>query len=110
MKLLFDNNLSPRLVTRLSDLFADSIHVANLALERADDDDVWAHAEQHGLTIVTKDGDFNDLLVVRGFPPKVVLLRVGNVTTAQVETILRSRFDQIQALDDQPTVGILVLL
>ncbi len=44
MKLLFDQNLSPRLVTRLADLFADSSHVQTEGLDCASDDQVWEHA------------------------------------------------------------------
>jgi plasmid maintenance system antidote protein VapI len=38
MKLLFDQNLSPRLATRLQDLFPDSSHVFWLNLDQAEGD------------------------------------------------------------------------
>ena len=38
MKLLFDQNLSPKLVHRLADLFPDSSHVQLVGLDRAGDD------------------------------------------------------------------------
>ena len=41
MKLLFDQNLSPKLVNRLSDLFPGSNHVQSAALDCADDDLIW---------------------------------------------------------------------
>lgn len=37
MKLLFDQNLLPRLVNRLADLYPDSQHVSFLGLEQEDD-------------------------------------------------------------------------
>jgi predicted nuclease of predicted toxin-antitoxin system len=82
MKLLFDHNLSPRLLTRLADIFPDASHVALVGLERASDEIVWAHAQAHGHIIVTKDADFSDFSVLRGFPPKVIWIRIGNCTTS----------------------------
>ena len=54
MKLLLDQNLSPRLPMQLVDVFPGSAHVDPLGLGVADDDAVWNHARQHGLAIVTK--------------------------------------------------------
>ena len=41
MKLLFDQNLSPRLTRLLADIYADSIHVREVGLRDADDLVVW---------------------------------------------------------------------
>ena len=37
MRLLFDHNLSPKLVRRLADLYPDSTHVTDAGLDRATD-------------------------------------------------------------------------
>ncbi|MCH8310936.1 MAG: DUF5615 family PIN-like protein, partial [Chloroflexi bacterium] len=58
MRLLLDQNLSPRLKELLADLFPGSIHVRDVGLESATDDVVWSYAGQQGLTIVSKDSDF----------------------------------------------------
>ena len=84
MKLLFDQNLSPKLAKRLADLFADSSHVQSEGLDCASDDQVWEHARLNGFAIVSKDADFNNLNVVRGSPPKVIWLVLGNCATAHV--------------------------
>ena len=55
MKLLFDQNLSPDLVTKLADHYPDSAHVVTHALDRALDETVWVFAREHGYTLVTKD-------------------------------------------------------
>jgi predicted nuclease of predicted toxin-antitoxin system len=49
MKLLFDQNLSPRLVNRLAVLFPDSAHVQSVGLDCANDDQVWEYARLNGL-------------------------------------------------------------
>ena len=61
MKLLFDHNLSPRLVNRLADIYPDSNHLFNLNLDTAEDSFVWKYARDNDLTIVTKDSDFSEL-------------------------------------------------
>ncbi len=109
MKLLLDQHLSPRLVRRLGDAYPDSAHVSDLGLDRADDNDIWNHAREHGFTIVSKDVDFNDLGVVRGFPPKVIWIRRGNCTTDQIEGILRQHSDAIRSMEESDKIGILML-
>jgi predicted nuclease of predicted toxin-antitoxin system len=109
VKLLFDQNLSPKLVNRLADLFSGSSHVQSEGLDCADDDQVWNHAKQNGFAIVSKDADYNNLSVVRGSPPKVIWLLPGNCTTAQVERVFRARFADIDAIEKDPSVGTLAL-
>ena len=109
MKLLFDNQISPRLVSRLADLFPGSDHVYPLHLDAADDSEIWAYAATHDFVIVAKDSDFNDKSVLFGFPPKVVWLRVGNCTTTTIETTLRNHKEEIEALYADPTARLLIL-
>lgn len=61
MKLLFDQNLSHKLVLQLADIFPDSAHVRQISLRDADDRTVWDYARDHECIIVTKDSDFADL-------------------------------------------------
>src|SRR5215210_8208738 len=107
MKLLFDQNLSPRLIRRLADLYPGSDHVFELGLERADDIEVWKHALEHGFMITSKDSDFNELSVVHGFPPKVVWIRRGNCSTHEIEQMLRQDYELVEDLELNPTKGIL---
>ena len=75
MKLLFDANLSPKLVERLADLFPESLHVFQTGLARfASDEAIWEYAATDGFIIVTADSDFLKLANSRGTPPKVCLL------------------------------------
>jgi predicted nuclease of predicted toxin-antitoxin system len=109
MKLLFDQNLSPKLVHRLADLFPGSSHVQFEGLDRASDDQVWEYARLNGFTIVTKDSDYDHLNVVRGSPPKIIWLLIGNSTTGQVEAVFRAHVADVQAFDKDPSVGTLAL-
>jgi predicted nuclease of predicted toxin-antitoxin system len=109
MKLLFDQNLSPKLARRLADLFPDSNHVQFEGLATANDDQVWEYARLNGFAIVSKDADYNNLSVLKGSPPKVIWLVLGNCTTAHVESVIRARSAAIEAFENDPTLGTLVL-
>lgn len=91
MRLLFDENLSARLAGALADAYPDSVHLEHAGLLGAADAAVWAYAATHGLILVTKDEDFQRLSVVRGPPPKVIWIRLGNCATADVARLLRLR-------------------
>jgi predicted nuclease of predicted toxin-antitoxin system len=59
LKLLFDANLSPKLVGRLAGLFPGSQHVLDVGLARETPDKViWEYAKAHSFVIVTADSDF----------------------------------------------------
>jgi predicted nuclease of predicted toxin-antitoxin system len=106
---LLDQNLSPRLVDRLWDVFPDVTHVSLVGLDRSPDAEGWAYARAHDRVIVTKDADFADMVVLRGFPPKVVWLRLGNCTVRELEDALRADRAAIAALSQDPTVEVLSL-
>jgi len=99
MKLLFDHNLSYKLVGRLADLFPNSEHVRNGNLHEADDRPVWKYECAHGFAIVSKDEDFHQLSFLYGAPPKVVWVRLGNCTTADIEQALRHHHTDLLNFD-----------
>jgi predicted nuclease of predicted toxin-antitoxin system len=109
MKLLFDQNLSPRLVGRLADLYAGSAHVSDEGLDRAADQEVWEYAGDNGFIIVSKDADFNEISVLRGYPPKIVWIRHGNCSTRDIEEILRRDYELVVELEQSRNLGILLL-
>jgi predicted nuclease of predicted toxin-antitoxin system len=78
VKLLFDQNISFRVVNRLEELFPGCDQLRKLGLENKSDREIWEFAKQHGFTIVTFDSDFYDLVTLYGNPPKVIWLRIGN--------------------------------
>ena len=107
MKLLFDHHLSPKLVKRLSNLYPDSSHVYFLGLDQVDDPVIWEHARSNDFVVVTKDSDFTDLSVLRGFPPKVIWIKLGNCTTQQIEDAIRRHATAIADFEVDPINGLL---
>jgi predicted nuclease of predicted toxin-antitoxin system len=106
VKLLFDENLSRRLVTYLVSAYPDSSHVTAAGVEQATDREVWEYAGNHGFVPVSKDSDFNDLAFVNGPPPKVIWLRVGNAPTNDIAELLATATDTITTFvnDDHDVV------
>ena len=109
MRLLFDQNLSPRLVTMLADLHAGSTHVRNEGLQNADDDAVWAHAIRQGFVIVSKDADFHQRSFVLGHPPKVIWIQRGNCSTEEIAVLLRQRHADVLAFEQDEAASFLAL-
>jgi predicted nuclease of predicted toxin-antitoxin system len=89
MKLLLDANVSWRSTTVLSEHFGECVHVNKTELPKpAKDAEIWKYAAENGYVIITRDSDFLNLFEARGFPPKIILLRVGNIDRKTTENIL----------------------
>ena len=110
MKLLFDHQLSLKLVAHLADLYPDLTHVYLLEMDQEDDAVIWDYARDNGYTIVTKDTDFADLSLLRGLPPKVLWIRLGNCTTAEVEAAIRQHTNEMAAFEADAIIGLMSIL
>jgi predicted nuclease of predicted toxin-antitoxin system len=106
--LLFDQNLSPRLVQRLADSFPGALHVSDIGLDRATDEAVSAYAQANECIVVSKDTDFGFRGAGSG-APRVIWLRLGNCTTRQIEQALRANRAEIDALAADPAITLLML-
>ncbi len=109
MKLLLDQNVSPRLGETLGDLYPGSVHVQSLGLDRSPDAPVWDFARDNDFIIVTKDVDFSDRSALLGHPPKVIWVRLGNCTTSHIESALRRHREQIEAFGEDDNLGVFAI-
>lgn len=109
MKLLFDENLSPRLPALLADCFPEAAHDSELRMDRSDDRLIWEYARENRFAIVSRDSDFVEIVAVRGAPPKVLSLQFGNCTTQYVEFSLRAVSSQIEEFFRSDTASCLFL-
>lgn len=107
--LLFDHNLSPKLIRKLADIYPDSAHVSLLGLDTASDKEIWEYARDNDYLIVTKDADFGEFSIVWGIPPQIVWIRRGNCSTNDIEDILRSNFETICRFSEDDSLGVLTL-
>jgi predicted nuclease of predicted toxin-antitoxin system len=102
MKLLLDQNISFRITNKIQDLFPGSKQVKDLGLENSKDSLLWTYAKENDFCIVTFDGDFYDLGLLKGYPPKVIWLRLGNTSTQNIEKVLRKNYDLIEIFLTDP--------
>lgn len=112
MSLLFDQNISPRIVKYFSSGFPEVKHVRQVGLEDASDASIFDFAMKNKYTIVTFDSDFVDLNVVRGIPPKIIWIKTGNLTTRAVADLLKNNVESIKRFleSDQPEHQILEII
>jgi predicted nuclease of predicted toxin-antitoxin system len=109
MRLFFDEQLSESLCQRLADLYPESLHVRLLGLGGAADPRVWDVAREHGCLLVSKDEDFHRLSLLRGAPPKLVWVRLGNCTTGELARLLLRRFEDIRQFSEHNEATVLEL-
>jgi predicted nuclease of predicted toxin-antitoxin system len=109
MKLLFDENLSPRLGALLAAQYPGSLHVRDCGLKGAPDQQIWDYARLNDFILVSKDSDFYQRSLFYGSPPKFVWLRLGNCTRDDLINLLTLHASEVQALAIDPSESVLVL-
>lgn len=109
MKLLFDENLSPKLPRLLAAQYPGSLHLRDCGLKGATDEEIWEYARDNGFAIVSKDSDFYQRSLFYGHPPKFIWLRIGNCTRNDLVVLLTTHQQDIHALDADPLESVLVL-
>lgn len=109
MKLLLDENLSPRLVSRLVELYGEIAHVRDVGLQEADDRTIWEWAKEREYSVVTADADFVALSQQLGLPPKVIHLEQCDFPYRVIEDLLRRNAVRIAEFGKDQTTGVLSL-
>lgn len=110
MHWLLDANLPYRLVKQLEDVVVEVTHVSRTGLPvPATDRQIWEWARQRNAVVVTNDEDFHRLAAVFGFPPNVVLLRMGNQSNLALANILKRHLRDIEELVASDEQGLLEL-
>jgi predicted nuclease of predicted toxin-antitoxin system len=109
VKLLLDENLSPKLAQALESEYPGSAHVRAVGLRGATDDTIWERARHEGYVIVSKDNDFRQLSFLHGAPPKVIWVSVGSAGTEAILHFLRTQRGEIHTFEADPEASLLVL-
>ena len=109
MKLLFDQNLSFKLIDITANAFPDSRHVKDFDMIRASDAAVWSFAKENDFAIVSKDADFANLAFLHGQPPKLIYVRVGNCPTEEIRQLLLDAQSAILEFLNDPIESVLTL-
>ncbi|MBF0264950.1 MAG: DUF5615 family PIN-like protein [Gammaproteobacteria bacterium] len=109
MKLLFDENVSSRLVKLLTKEYPESTHIDLLNMQGTTDTNIWDYAQNNNYTIVSKDNDFRQRSFYFGCPPKIIWLSVGNSGTKEISELLLSNSEKVKLFINSPTDCLLVL-
>lgn len=102
MRLLIDENLSPRVARLLREAGHDAAHVTEVGLGDTDDAVIVDAAADDARAIVTADTDFGALLAARGnSSPSVVMLRSSDHLTPDeqarlIVTVLARLGDELE--------------
>lgn len=97
MRLIFDQNISFRVVPKIQGVLPNAIHVRALNLENTEDGSIWNYAKDNGDAIITFDQDFSELALLRGTPPKIIWLRIGNSTNDEIADFLKANLIIIES-------------
>lgn len=100
MKLLFDQNISHRIISKIKTVYQNAYSVKELQLDDSADKQIWDFAKANNFSIVTFDSDFYDLSTLYGHPPKIVWLRVGNISTTDLSLFLENKYSLISDFID----------
>ena len=109
MKILIDQNISPKITKYLDDEFSESRQVRQLGIENYSDLKIYQYAKLNEFTILTFDSDFIDLAIVKGSPPKIIWIRTFDQTTKKIVRLLNSNKERIAIFIDSEAANILEL-
>ena len=98
MRFLIDNALSPIVGKELSRAGHDAVHVRDLGMAAASDEQIFDRAAQDARIVISADTDFGTLLAARKqHMPSVILFRHGSQhRPADQVTLLRANLPQLQ--------------
>lgn len=110
MKLLFDQNISPRILKNLPTELSECQQVRFVGLQDSSDLEIFQFARKETFAIVTFDSDFVDLNALYGAPPKIVYLNTGNLSTKNISELITRNIEAIRSYLDSESDDILELI
>lgn len=97
MKLLLDQNISHKVVGQLRQHFNEIYSIREFDLTNAMDFKIWEFAKSNEFTIVTFDEDFYKIQLIRGYPPKIIWFKTGNILKQQFVNFLIAQKEMVHA-------------
>ena len=107
MKLLFDQNISFRIINKIALVYPNSEQVIGLQLENSSDLEIWTFAKNNNYTIITFDSDFFDLTNLYGHPPKIIWRKTGKTSTKEIAQLLINKVDLIKEFIENDEIACL---
>lgn len=105
MKILVDQNIAPRLIENVMDIFPDSLHINSISPVLNSDQDIWKYALNNNFVLVTTDANFFDYSILAEKAPKTIFIKGNLITTNKLEWTLRVNSESIeQFVDSDPSI------
>ncbi len=99
MTFWLDAQLPPALARHLTERFGvEAKTLRSLGMRDASDREIFDAAKRDGADIITKDGDFVELVERLGAPPRIVWVTCGNSSNQHLKQVFETTFVQAQAL------------
>ncbi len=78
----------------------DYIHAFDIDYKMSDQK-IWEYAIENNLTIISKDSDFSQRILLQIPPPRVIHLKIGNLKLKDLHQLLHLNWKQILNLTEQ---------
>jgi predicted nuclease of predicted toxin-antitoxin system len=102
---LVDAQLPPLLAEALRQAGCEAVHVIDLGLQAATDEQIWDEAISRSAVLVTKDRDFALRRFATNDGPAILWVRVGNTSNRKlIELVLRALPAIITAIERDEAV------
>ena len=109
LRFLIDTQLPPKLRFIFEGFGGDAIHTTHFPEGHLlDDSTIIELAIQENRIIVTKDSDFQDNFLLKGSPPKVLLIKLGNISNKNLFIVIETHYSSIERLFEEGN-GMVVL-
>ena len=95
-KYLIDVNLPSRFSVWASDEYEHVVHIN----DELKDSEIWEYAKENNLTIVTKDTDFSDMIMLNNPPPRVIHIKIGNMKIREFHQLITRVWDDVCAMSE----------
>jgi len=97
MKFVVDAQLPRRLARELAASGHDAVHTLDFpAGNRTSDEEIIAVAVREGRVVMTKDNDFVASFLLRGTPPKLLLITTGNISNDALSKLLAANLAALE--------------
>ena len=97
MKFIVDAQLPRRLARELAVFGHDAVHTLDLpAGNRTQDKEIITLAIRENRIVVTKDNDFVTSFLLRGTPPKLLLISTGNISNDDLSKLLAANLSTLE--------------
>jgi predicted nuclease of predicted toxin-antitoxin system len=96
-KYLIDVNLPSRFSIWASEEYEHVVHIN----DELRDSEIWEYAKENDLTIVTKDADFSDMIMITVPPPRVIHIKLGNMKMKEFHQLLSRIWGDVCAMSEE---------